>query len=157
MTIGKLATVSAALALASLACDARTLIGMVPDGSTPDGGPGPTTDASTSDSAGGTGDAGHTCTPVTFQGDAPYTLPAGVAGNWTGYFQGGSPLQTSDVVKLSIQQLANGMGEIRVTMGRPRHLRRRPARPITIRPEGRPAPGPGCPRSSKASAMSPAW
>ena len=38
MTIGKLATISAALAFASLACDARTLIGMVPDGSAPDDG-----------------------------------------------------------------------------------------------------------------------
>jgi hypothetical protein len=114
MTIIKLATVSAGLAFISLACDARTLIGMVPDGSAPDDSA-PHSDASVPDVPAGT--VGHTCTAVTFPGDAPYTLPAGVAGTWTGYFQGGSPLQTSDVIKFSIQQLAGGSGEVRVTLG----------------------------------------
>ena len=91
MTITKLATVSVALAFASLACDARTLIGMVPDGSAADGGPGPTSSNDAGDTASGTADAGHTCTPVTFAGESPYTLPAGVAGNWTGYFREALP------------------------------------------------------------------
>ena len=60
MTIGKLATISAALAFASLACDARTLIGMVPDGSAPDDGA-PHSDAFVPDVPRGT--EGHTCTP----------------------------------------------------------------------------------------------
>jgi hypothetical protein len=114
MTIERLAMVSASLAFASLACDARTLIGMVPDASAPDDGA-PRTDAFVPDVPPGT--EGHTCAPVTFPGDAPYTLPAGVAGTWTGYFQGGSALQTSDVIRFSVQQQAGGLGEIHVTMG----------------------------------------
>jgi hypothetical protein len=114
MTISKLATVSAGLAFIFLGCDARTLIGMVPDGSAPDDG-GPHSDALVPDVPAGTD--GHTCTPVTFPGDGPYVLPAGVAGTWTGYFQGGSPVPTSDVIKFSIQQLADGSGEVRVTIG----------------------------------------
>jgi hypothetical protein len=114
MTIGKLAAIGASLAFASLGCGARTLIGMVPDGSAPDDGA-PRTDVLVPDVPPGT--EGHTCTPVTFPDDAPSTLPATVAGTWTGYFQGGSPLQTSDVIKLSVQQLAGGSGEIRVTVG----------------------------------------
>jgi|tagenome__1003787_1003787.scaffolds.fasta_scaffold20381545_2 hypothetical protein len=114
MTISKLTTVSAGLAFMFLACDAHTLIGMVPDGSAPDDGA-PHRDVLAPDVPVGT--EGHTCTPVTFPGDAPYTLPAGVAGTWTGYFQGGSPVPTSDVIKFSIQQLADGSGEVRVTIG----------------------------------------
>src|SRR4051812_14196348 len=114
MTISKLTTVSAGLAFMFLACDAHTLIGMVPDGSAPDDGA-PHRDVLAPDVPVGT--EGHTCTPVTFPGDAPYTLPAGVIGTWTGYFQGGSPVPTSDVIKFSIQQLADGSGEVRVTVG----------------------------------------
>lgn len=115
MTIGKLTTFSAALAFAFafMACDAHTLIGTVPDASAPDDSG--RVDRELPDVL--VADGGHTCTPQTFPGDAPYTLPAGVAGSWTGYFQGGSPLTTSDVVKLSIQQAADGSGEIHVTMG----------------------------------------
>ena len=54
---------------------------------------------------------------MTFPGDAPFTLPAGVAGIWTGYFQGGSPLPPSDVLRISILPLADGFGEIHVVMG----------------------------------------
>jgi len=111
MNIGKLTVVAATSAVSLLACNASTLIGMVPDGSAPD---------APAQSDGGpvlVGDAGHSCTAPDFQNDVPYTLPAGVAGTWTGYFQGGSPLQTSDVVKLSLQPRADGTGEIHVTMG----------------------------------------
>jgi hypothetical protein len=116
MTIGKLTTLAVTAALSLLACDARTLIGMVPDaGTNPPDGSQPSSDASAPDA--GPGTQGHTCTPVVFPGDARYTLPAGVAGTWTGYFQGGSPLPTSDVIKLSLQQASDGSGEIRVTFG----------------------------------------
>jgi hypothetical protein len=112
MTTCKLTTLTATLALSMLACDARTLIGMVPDGAAPDA-----AQTNTGDGGMAAGDGGHTCTPVTFDNDAPYTLPAGVAGNWTGYFQGGSPLGNTDVVRFAIQQRADGTGEIHVTMG----------------------------------------
>lgn len=133
MKTGKLATLSAVSALSLLACDARTLIGMVPDASPPDSGSAPDSwptdsndgavtgnspDATDGFVGGFTVDAGKgTCTPVTWPGDTPAALPAGAAGNWTGYFQGSSPLGTSDAVKFSIRQRSDGSGEILVTMG----------------------------------------
>jgi hypothetical protein len=116
MKTGKLATLTALSVVSLAACDARTLIGMVPDGSAPDDGSLPHSDAAPPPDA-PPGTEGHTCAPVTFPGDAPFTLPAGVAGTWTGYFQGGSPLQSSDAIKFSIQPLADGSGEIQVTVG----------------------------------------
>jgi hypothetical protein len=113
--MGRLTTITVALALASVGCSTRTQIGLVPDGSPSDSAIPPSTDAVARDVP--PGEQGHTCAPVTIPGDGPYTLAPGVAGTWTGYFQGGSPVSTSDAVKFALQTQADGSGDIRVFIG----------------------------------------
>ena len=64
-TLTALATV---LALQALACDAMTLVGNVDGGMTDP-------DAGTPQANGNRQDGGGTCTPQTYAGDVPFTLP----------------------------------------------------------------------------------
>jgi hypothetical protein len=98
---------AALLALASFGCEARTLIGEVPDGSAPDG------VTTTSPPPGA--DAGGTCNPV-FAGDPTFAVPPELAGTWTGFIQGGSSLP-SDAIKLVLDRAADGSGQIHVIYG----------------------------------------
>lgn len=115
MMMGRVTTITVALAFAWVGCATRTQIGVVRDGSAADSPTSPSTDAVAADVP--PGEQGHTCTPVTIPGDGPYTLAPGVAGTWTGYFQGGSPVSTSDAIELSLQTQADGSGDIRVIIG----------------------------------------
>jgi len=113
--MGRLTTITVALALVPVGCATRTQIGLVPDGSAPDSPILPSTDAVARDVP--PGEQGHTCAPVIIPGDGPYTLAPGVAGTWTGYFQGGSPVSTSDAIEFSLQTQTDGSGDIRVFIG----------------------------------------
>lgn len=115
----KIATLITAVGLSSLACDVRTPIGAVQDGSTSNPGTGANsgTGAAPPQSDGGPGGSGGgSCTPGAFPGDAPFTFPPGVMATWTGYFQGGSPL-ASDAIVLTLEQTASGENQIHAVFG----------------------------------------
>jgi hypothetical protein len=98
-----LTALAGVLALGALACDAMTLVGTVPDAGIANG---------------YRQDGGGTCTPPTYANDEPFTLPAGVAGSWTGYYQGcPSPTGSSDVIKMTLVESAGGSGQIDLVFG----------------------------------------
>ena len=102
-----------ALALTTIGCSARTLIGEV-DGASP-----PMADGSMATADGGApggANSGGTCSPVVHQGDQPFTFPAGVAGVWTGYIEFATGL-ASDAVKLILDKDATGADQIHVIYG----------------------------------------
>ena len=71
MMMGRVTTITVALAFAWVGCATRTQIGVVRDGSAADSPTSPSTDAVAADVP--PGEQGHTCTPVTIPGDGPYT------------------------------------------------------------------------------------
>jgi hypothetical protein len=89
------------LGLVALGCDARTMIGELP--------------GSVSSTI-GTGGSG-TCTPPSDPKDQAFTPPAGVAGTWTGYYQGSNLPIGADAVKLTIDQASDGSNQIHVVFG----------------------------------------
>src|SRR5436190_15032221 len=91
--------------LVALGCNARTMIGDLPDGST-----------SFSGSTLGAGGSG-TCLPLHDEKDQPFTPPAGVSGTWSGYFQGTNLPVGQDAIKLTIDQAADGSNQIHVVFG----------------------------------------
>jgi hypothetical protein len=115
--MNKLTTLGVILAFTTLACDARTLVGTVPDGSAgDDGGSRPPSSDGGGTPASSDGGRG-TCTPVVFPEDQPFTYPSGVAGNWTGYFQAYNLRSGSDAVNLSLGTAADGSNQIHVVLG----------------------------------------
>src|SRR5262245_25585447 len=94
----------------TLGCDASTLVGQVPDGSAPDV---PTPQANFTP----VGTSGSTCTPPQFPGAHPFRTPAGLAGVWSGFVQGGVIGLSSDAVKLTIDQASDGTNQIHVVYG----------------------------------------
>src|SRR5580765_272905 len=90
--------------MVAIGCDAKTLIGQVPDGSAPDGAPG----TGGMQSFDPVGTMGHTCGPVQFAGDHPFDLPAGTEGVWTGYVEGIQIGISSDAVRLTLDHATDG-------------------------------------------------
>ena len=89
--------------LVALGCNARTMIGDLPDGSP----------LGSTLGAGGSG----TCMPLVDQKDQAFTPPAGVAGTWTGYFQGSNLAVGQDAIKLTIDQAPGGSNQIHIVFG----------------------------------------
>jgi hypothetical protein len=98
--------------LVAIGCDARTLIGQVPDGSAPD-------EAGGSNQANlePVGTSGHTCAPPQFPGDHPFELPAGVEGVWTGYVEASTLGISSDAIRLTLDHAADGTSQIHIVFG----------------------------------------
>jgi len=94
----------------TVGCDTRTIVGEVPDGSAPDG-------SNQTTSLDPVGTSGHTCAPPQFPGDHPFNFPAGVAGVWTGYVENAALGFTSDAVRLTLDQAADGTNQIHVAYG----------------------------------------
>jgi hypothetical protein len=100
----KLAIGIGLLGLVSLGCNASTMIGEVPDGS------------SITNSVIGAGGSGM-CTPPRDPNDHAFTAPAAVVGTWTGYFQGSILPVGADAIKLTIDQASDGSSQIQVVLG----------------------------------------
>jgi hypothetical protein len=99
--------------LLAIGCDARTLIGQVPDGSAPDGAGG-----SNQPSFDPVGTSGHTCAPPVFAGDQAYDLPAGTEGVWTGYVDNVSDVSiSSDSIRLTLDHATDGTSQIHLVLG----------------------------------------
>jgi hypothetical protein len=99
--------------LLAIGCDARTLIGQVPDGSAPDGAAG----GSNQTSLDPVGTSGHTCAPPQFAGDHPHDLPAGTEGVWTGYVEGVNVGISSDAIRLTLDHATDGTSQIHLALG----------------------------------------
>lgn len=100
--------------LLAIGCDARTLIGQVPDGSAPDGS---ATGGSNQPSLDPVGTSGHTCAPPQFTGDHPFDLPAGTEGVWTGYVEGVNVGVSSDAIRLTLDHATDGTSQIHLVLG----------------------------------------
>jgi hypothetical protein len=93
------------LGLVAVGCNASTMIGDLSQ----DGGVPPNIVA--------VGTLGHTCEPPPFPGDHPFTFPAGLGGVWTGFVQGGVLGLSSDAVRLTMDEAADGTPQIHVVYG----------------------------------------
>jgi hypothetical protein len=101
--------------MVAIGCDARTLIGQVPDGSAPGGSGG--SGGADQPNLEPVGTMGHTCAPPQFPGDHPYAIPAGLEGVWTGYLEGGTLGITSDAIRLTLDHATDGTSQIHVVYG----------------------------------------
>jgi|KBSMisStaDraftv2_1062788.scaffolds.fasta_scaffold214288_2 hypothetical protein len=104
MTI-RIAALLGLLGLAEIACNASTTIGESPGA------------AGATGSALGVGGSG-TCMAQQDPMDLPFAPPAGVAGVWTGYFQGTGLAVGDDAIKLTIDPAAaDGSNQIHIVFG----------------------------------------